>query len=121
MVVSIDPRQVGKLVVSSQALDRRVAGVISGAGDVRPGLTLSQPGTVADGEHAVAAVGRVWCLVDADANGPVQAGDLLTTSETPGHAMRVDDGMSAGGAIIGKAMSSLEKGRGLVLVLVSLQ
>lgn len=121
MVVSIDPREVGKLIVASQAYDHRVAGIISGAGDVKPGLVLAQSGTVADGEHPVASMGRVWCLVDADAGGPVEAGDLLTTSSTPGHAMRAGDVARAPGAVIGKAMSSLESGRGLVLVLVSLQ
>jgi hypothetical protein len=66
-------------------------------------------------------MGRVYCWVDADAGGPVEAGDLITTSDTPGHGMKVGDHVKAAGAIIGKAMSSLEKGKGLVLVLVSLQ
>jgi hypothetical protein len=35
--------------------------------------------------------------------------------------MKVTDHDRARGAIIGKAMSSLEKGKGMVLVLVSLQ
>jgi hypothetical protein len=35
--------------------------------------------------------------------------------------MKVTDYERAKGAIIGKAMSSLEEGRGLILVLVSLQ
>ena len=39
----------------------------------------------------------------------------------PGHVMRVSDHAQAQGAIIGKAMSTLESGRGLVLVLVALQ
>ncbi len=121
MLVSIDPREVGKLIVSARASDRRVAGIISGAGDVKPGLVLGQPGTVADGEHPVANVGRVWCYADADAGGPIEAGDILTTSDTPGHAMRADDAARAPGATIGKAMSSLKQGKGLVLVLVSLQ
>lgn len=121
MLVSIDPRQVGKLMVASQAYDRRVAGIISGAGGVKPGLVLAQPGTVADGEHPVANVGRVWCYVDADAGGAIEAGDILTTSDSPGHAMRAVDATRAPGATIGKAMSSLKQGKGLVLVLVSLQ
>lgn len=121
MVVSIDPQQIGKLVVTDQAYDRRVAGVISGAGDVRPGMVLWQPGTIADGAYPVASIGRVWCLVDADAGGAVEPGDLLTTCGTPGHAMRAADSDRAPGATIGKAMSPLKKGRGLVLVLVSLQ
>ena len=52
---------------------------------------------------------------------PIEPGDLLTASDTPGHAMKVTDYTKAHGAILGKAMSSLESGKGLVLVLVSLQ
>ena len=81
---------------------------------------MGQPGTLADGEHLVALAGRVYCWVDAS-YGAIEPGDLLTTSDTPGHAMKVTDHAQAQGAILGKAMSSLEGGRGLVLVLVSLQ
>jgi hypothetical protein len=98
-----------------------VAGIISGANGIQPGLTLGQKGTVADGEMPVASIGRVWCYVDADAGGPVEAGDLLTTSNTPGHAMKASDNSAANGALLGKAMSALESGRGMVFVLVSLQ
>ncbi len=121
MVVRLDKNNLGELRVSDSAYDRSVAGIISGANGINPGLTLTQTGTVADGQYPVALTGRVWCLVDADANGAVQVGDLLTTSNTPGHAMRVDQHDRAAGAIIGKAMSSLKEGRGMVLVLVSLQ
>lgn len=120
MVVCIDPANPGQLLPSTRAYDRTVAGVISGAGGVKPGMLMGQRGTVADGRHPVALTGRVFCLVDA-ANGAIQPGDLLTTAATPGHAMKVTDHRRAQGAIIGKAMTSLEKGRGLVLVLVSLQ
>jgi hypothetical protein len=64
--------------------------------------------------------GRVWCREDAG-YGAIAPGDLLTTSATPGHAMRATDVSRRAGAVIGKAMTSLEGGRGLVLVLVSLQ
>lgn len=121
MIVTIDPDHVGGLKVASAAYDHAVAGVISGAGGVNAGMVLRQEGTVADGQHPVALSGRVWCLVDADANGPVHAGDLITTSGTPGHGMKATDSAKASGAVIGKAMSSLESGRGLVLVLVNLQ
>jgi len=121
MVVCIDPDQPGRLRLADAAYDRTVAGVISGAGGVNPGMMLRQGGTLADGTHPVALTGRVYCYVDADANGPVQPGDLLTTSDTPGHAMRVGAHAPAAGAILGKAMTTLESGRGLVLVLVSLQ
>lgn len=120
MVVSIDPAHVGKLVISRKAYDRTVAGILSGAGAVKPGLLMGQRDSLADGAHAVALTGRVWVYCDAS-HGAIQPGDLLTTSDVPGHAMKVREHDKAQGAILGKAMSSLESGRGLVLVLVSLQ
>ncbi|GJQ58201.1 MAG: hypothetical protein SCALA701_10020 [Candidatus Scalindua sp.] len=120
MVACIDTKNPGKLLVSHKAYDRTVAGIISGAGGVRPGMLMGQTGSTADGEFPVALTGRVYCKADAMAV-PIQPGDLLTTSDTPGHVMKVSDHDKAQGAIIGKAMSSLDKGKGLVLVLVSLQ
>jgi len=121
MVVAIDPNQTGQMRVCAHAYDTTVGGIISGAGGVNPGITLRQTGTVADGTLPIACTGRVWCWCDADAGGAVSPGDLLTTSDTPGHAMRVRDYGKARGAILGKAMSSLKTGKGLVLVLVTLQ
>ncbi|MCF7734125.1 MAG: hypothetical protein K9N23_20745 [Akkermansiaceae bacterium] len=120
MIVCIDPNNPGQLLPSSRSYDRTVAGIISGAGGVRPGLLMGQQGSVANGEHPVALTGRVYCMVDAG-NGSVSPGDLITTSNTPGHGMKVTDHEKARGAIIGKAMTRLEGGTGLVLVLVSLQ
>ena len=118
-VMVIDDQNPGQLRMSDRSFDKRVAGVVSGAGGLNPGLTLSQEGVTAQGVP-VALTGRVYTLVDAS-HGPVRPGDHLTTSSTPGHAMKVTDYPSAQGAILGKAMSSLESGRGLVLVLVTLQ
>ena len=120
MVVAIDPTSPGKLNLSRRAYDRRVAGIISGAGGVTPGMTMGQENTLADGKYPVALSGRVYCWVDAT-RGAIKPGDLLTTSATPGHAMKAGNAAKAPGAIIGKAMTSLKSGKGLVLVLVSLQ
>jgi len=68
----------------------------------------------------VALTGRVYVQADAG-YGAIKPGDLLTTSDTPGHAMKVIDHAQARGAVLGKAMSSLKEGKGLVLVLVTLQ
>jgi hypothetical protein len=81
---------------------------------------MAQEGSIASGERPVALTGRVYCRATA-ANGPIEPGDLLTTSSLPGHCMRVDDPSQAQGAILGKAMGSLEKGEGLILILVGLQ
>ncbi|MFC9872894.1 hypothetical protein [Nocardia salmonicida] len=97
------------------AHDRSVVGVASGAGDLQPALRLG----ARPGEHRVpvALVGRVHCKVDAD-YGSIAIGDLLTTSPTVGHAMRVDDPARALGAIIGKALSPLTCGTGIIPVLL---
>jgi hypothetical protein len=72
-------------------------------------------------DHDVALAGRVYCNVDATEEA-VEAGDFLTTSSLPGHAMKVSDHARAQGAILGKAMTGLGKGsKGQILVLVTLQ
>ncbi len=109
----------GKLHLARHPYDRKVAGVVSGGGDSRPGIILARDPT-RRGRLPVALVGRVHCWVDAG-YAPVEVGDLLTTSATPGHAMRADDSTRAFGSVIGKAMGSLRSGAGLVPVLVALQ
>jgi hypothetical protein len=120
MVVAIDPENPGKLRIADKAYDPTVAGIVSGAGGINPGLILQQEESLMVGEHPVALTGRVYVLADAS-NGEIQPGDLLTTSDTPGHAMKATDRELAFGATIGKAMSTLDQATGLVLVLVSLQ
>lgn len=119
MVVVIDPDRPGQLRPSRTAYDRRVAGVVSGANGLPAGTILGHlPGL--DDAPPIALTGRVW--VNCDATGhAIEVGNMLTTSNTPGHAMNVTDYTTARGAIIGKAMTPLKEGRGPVLVLVSLQ
>jgi hypothetical protein len=119
LVVAIDPDNPGKLRVARGAYNRRVAGVISGANELAAGMLLGSFGK-SDTSLPVALTGRVWVHCDASEQ-PIVPGDLLTTSTTPGHAMKVTDYTQAQGAVIGKAMTALDEGRGLVLVLVSLQ
>jgi len=116
-VVVIDEE--GALQQSHQAYDKRVAGVISGAGDYKAGIILDKRESEAD-RMPVALMGKAYCKVDAGCS-PVEVGDLLTTSPTPGHAMKADDPGKAFGAVIGKALQGLTGGQSLVAVLVSLQ
>ncbi len=118
-VVVIDPDRPGRLKLSTTAYDHKVAGIVSGAGGVQPGISMIQAEKLEGGRN-VALSGRVYALVDATQHA-VRPGDLLTTSDTPGHAMKAVNSALAPGAVLGKAMTPLAGERGLVLVLVSLQ
>ncbi len=120
MVVSIDVNKPGKLIVSGSAYDHTVAGVISGAGGVNPGFLMGQTGSIANGAIPVALTGRVWTKCDAT-TARITPGTLLTTSARVGHAMAATELNRARGAIIGKAMTGLDSGTGLVLVLIQPQ
>lgn len=109
----------GALRESQQAYDKKVAGVVSGAGEFRPGIVLDRRSARND-RVAVALVGKVYCKVDAKFS-PIDVGDLLTTSPTPGHAMRASDSRQTPGAVIGKALRPLSRGQGLIPILVALQ
>ncbi len=119
MVVAIDPDNPGQMRLALKAYDRTVAGVVSGAGGINAGVIMYKDGEN-ENTHPIALAGRVYVYADAS-NGAIQPGDLLTTAATPGHAMKVTDYTQAQGAILGKAMSKLAEGTGLVLVLVTLQ
>lgn len=74
----------------------------------------------------VAVIGVVPVKASAE-NGPIQPGDLLTTSATPGHAMKatpVDVGgvsIYRPGTIVGKALTPLAQDTGVITVVVTLQ
>jgi hypothetical protein len=109
----------GKLAACTEPYDTRVAGVVSGAGDLKAAIVLQRL-KHRPNRSPLALVGKTLCKVDA-AFGQVAAGDLLTTSAHPGHAMKVADRAGAVGAILGKALRPLDSGCGLVPILVSLR
>ena len=109
----------GQLEKCIQPYDKRVAGVVSGAGNLKPGLILGrQAGHT--GKLPIALMGRVHCKVDAN-YGAIEVGDLLTSSVTPGYAMKANDPARSFGAVIGKALKPLKDGRDLIPILVALQ
>jgi hypothetical protein len=109
----------GSLRECDCAYDKRVAGVISGAGSYKPALILDKQES-SKNRMPIALMGKVYCKVDAS-YGAIEVGDLLTTSPTLGHAMKADDPMKAFGAVIGKALRSLKEGQELVPILIALQ
>ena len=68
----------------------------------------------------IALIGKVYCHVDARC-AAIEAGDLLTSSDTPGRAMKVTDRSKATGTVIGKALGSLHAGLGTIPILVGLR
>jgi hypothetical protein len=100
---------------STDAYNKQVFGVVSGANNLPHGVELVAPG-VLDGNTNIAIAGRVYVKVVGD----VQSGDLLTTSKIAGHAMKSKNRKKERGAIIGKALSKPDK-NGLVLMLVNIQ
>jgi hypothetical protein len=118
-VVVLDTVHDNHVLASSASYDTRVAGVIS----AQPGIALGEAG---EGKVLVATTGRVKVRVDAT-SAPIKIGDLLVTGEREGYAMKSQPLMMgkrpfhSPGTIVGKALGSLEKGTGEILVLLSLQ
>jgi hypothetical protein len=108
----------GALQPSQEAYDKKVVGVVSGAGNYRSGLILDRQ-KFSEGRRPLALVGKVYCKVDAS-YGAIEVGDLLTTSPTSGHAMRASDALKAFGAIIGKALRPVDTGQALIPILIAL-
>jgi hypothetical protein len=111
--------QSGKLRACAEAYDTRVAGVVSGAGELRPAVVLQRLND-RRGRSPIALIGKVVCKVDAGF-GHIRPGDLLTTSPTLGRAMKVADRSKALGAILGKALAAHDVGCGMVPIMVSLR
>ncbi len=118
-ILVIDPQTPGKFLKSTQAYSTLVAGIYS----TKPGfvgrLHPADPQTSAS-EVPMAMVGRVPTKVSAE-NGPIHVGDLLVSSSTLGYAMKGTDRSQMLGAVIGKALGSLDSGTGVIEVLVTLQ
>jgi hypothetical protein len=110
----------GRLRQSTSAYDRRAAGVISGAGTYRPGIILDGNFISQRGNVQIALSGKVYCKADSRYS-QIEVGDLLTTSDTPGHAMKAGEPEKAFGTVIGKALRRLSSGKGLIPILVCLQ
>ena len=101
----------GRLTAPKQrAYDKKVAGVISGAGDLKPPFDSDkQPQST--NRLPIALMGKVFCKVDAQYSA-IEEGDLLTTSPTSGHAMKATDPAKRLAQSSGKQLKPLEKGTG---------
>jgi len=109
----------GQLQPSISPYDKRVVGVVSGAGNLQPGLILGRKKDLKN-RIPIALAGTVHCKVDASYE-PIDIGDLLTSSGTLGHAMKASDSRLSFGAVIGNAMSRISHGTGFIPILIALQ
>ena len=83
---------------SERPYDKRVVGIVSGAGGLRPGIVLDRREGEA-GRVPVAIGGKVYCKVDATSC-PIDMGDMLVSSATAGHAMKAEDPSRAFGCVL---------------------
>jgi hypothetical protein len=109
----------GRLRPGCQAYDTRVVGVVAGAGGFRPGIVLDRTASRVP-RAPLSMVGKAFCKVDAT-TAAIASGDLLTSSPRPGHAMKASDPARSFGAVLGKALSPLAGGTGLIPIVVALQ
>ncbi|MBI4671189.1 MAG: hypothetical protein HY741_05920 [Chloroflexi bacterium] len=121
VVLGTDPRST--VEKSNHPYDVHVVGVYS----TRPAVLGEDAGSQTGLDNIpVAVIGIVPTKVTAE-NGAIQRGDLLTTSSTPGYAMKARPMLINGveiyppGTILGKALGSLESGTGMIPVLITLR
>ena len=95
-LVSIDPNLENGVLRTTKAYDKALLGVVS----TSPAITIGGTGGVGKWMVPVALVGRVPVKVSNE-NGPIAPGDLLTSSSTPGAAMKA----TKAGYVIGRALT----------------
>lgn len=126
----IDENTDVRLKKSGTPYDKTVAGIVSGAPAILfEGSELQmapEPYKYSSGTKVPLTLsGRIMCKVSTE-NGPIKRGDLLTSSSTPGHAMKATDPAKIPGSIVGKALQPFEGGpdgetTGGIMVLLTLQ
>ncbi len=111
-VTTIDGQTIVQLVKSSTAYQGPVSGIVSdNYGDfTSAGYNIN----AADNPMPVALVGRVPVNVTNE-NGAIRVGDYLTTSSTPGHAMKATEI----GRVIGMALADFSGTTGQIMVQVN--
>jgi hypothetical protein len=108
----------GALKESGSAYDKKVIGVVAGAGHYRPALVLDK-GPSDSPRVVVSLMGKAFCKVDAS-YGAISVGDLLTSSPEPGHAMVAESRERSFGTVVGKALSAWPSGKGMIPILLAL-
>jgi len=111
-VLELDPNKPGYYRKARGPCSTLVAGVVS----TSPGFVLGH-GPDTEGKALLALIGIVPVKVIAE-GGPIQPGDLLVVSSTPGYAMRWDPESGEPCGFVGKALEPLQEGYGVIFVLL---
>jgi hypothetical protein len=119
-ILVLDDEEEDMLRKSTASYDKKVAGVYSGAGGYKAALTLDKKKSK-NKRVPVALMGKVFCKAISDPRDPIQKGDMLTTSDIPGHAMKATDPLRSFGTTIGKALKPIQSGKGLIPIIVMLK
>jgi len=126
-VLELDPENPGQYRKSRGTCSDLVAGVVS----TNPGFILgSSPSTLHVGpwtedsrlltpDRALLALIGIVPIKVTDEGGPIQPGDLLATSSTPGYAMRWDLESGESCSLVGKALEAMDEKHGIVLALLT--
>jgi hypothetical protein len=112
-VLEFDAETPGAYRVAESYCSSLVAGVVSSA----PGVALGHA-QVFEQEALLALAGIVPVKVTNE-GGPIQPGDLLVSSSTPGYAMRWAGPDPCPCALVGKALESMTDVRGVISVLLT--
>jgi len=104
----------------TRAYDKRVVGVVAGAGKYRPGVIFDRDNSKPGFRAPISIMGKVSVKADASCY-PIEVGSLLTTSDRCGYAQATQDHEASLGSVLGKSLTSLASGIGTVEMLISLR
>ncbi|MFB2875384.1 hypothetical protein [Floridanema aerugineum] len=116
---------IAEVTLADRENDTLVIGIVDSEAIPEPGqpdtrVKPEDPSFIEDGGELYLVTLGVFAHCKADATDiPIEVGDLLTTSNKPGHAKKATDPKL--GSIIGKALDPLEKGTGYISVFVNIQ
>ncbi len=118
-VLELDPDNPGHYRKTCSPCSTLVGGVVS----TDPGIVLGLPSETPDSglptqDMALLALLGIVPVKVTDEGGPIEPGDLLVTSGTPGHAMRWDPENKGICDFVGKALGPLQEGTGTIRALL---
>jgi len=112
-VLELDATSPGSYRLTQTPCSPAVAGVVS----TEPGVVLG--GTSPSEGMALLALSGIVPVKVTNEGGPIQPGDLLVSSSTPGYAMRWDGSGLCACALVGKALEAMTDERGVISVLLT--